>query len=169
MTDWYRITSDEALSLTGTASRDGLSPDEAARRLAEYGPNELTEADVKSPWRILLEQFTSLLIIILIIAAIVSAFLGDYEDAIAILAIVVLNGVLGFRQEYKAEKTMAALCGSWRRPTVRVRRAGEVDEVPAGELVSGDVVLLEAGNLVPADCRADRIGQPARAGIRPHR
>ena len=76
MTDWYRITIDEALSQTGTASRDGLSPEEAARRLAEDGPNELAEADVKSPWRILLEQFTSLLIIILILAAIASAVPG---------------------------------------------------------------------------------------------
>ena len=121
MTDWYRITADEVLSQTGTMSRDGLSPEEAARRLAEYGPNELAEADVKSPWRILLEQFTSILIIILILAAIASAFLGDYEDAIAIFAILVLNAVLGFRQEYKAEKTMQAL-RQLATPTVRVRR-----------------------------------------------
>ncbi len=152
MTDWHRTTTDEALSQTGTASRDGLSPEEAARRLAEDGPNELAEADVKSPWRILLEQFTSLLIIILILAAIASAFLGDYEDAIAIFAILVLNAVLGFRQEYKAEKTMQAL-RQLATPIVRVRRAGEVEEIPASDLVVGDVVLLEAGNLIPADCR----------------
>jgi P-type Ca2+ transporter type 2C len=151
VTDWYRLTPDEAFSRTGSALR-GLDPEEAARRLAENGPNELTEADVKSPWRILLEQFTSLLIIILILAAVASAFLGDYEDAIVIFAILVLNAVLGFRQEYKAEKTMQAL----RRlatPIVRVRRAGEVREVPASDLVVGDIVLLEAGNVVPADCR----------------
>jgi Ca2+-transporting ATPase len=152
LTDWYRITTDEALSLTGTSSRDGLSEDEAARRLAEYGPNELAESGVKNPWRILAEQFTSLLIVILIIAAIASAVLGDYEDAIAILAIVVLNAVLGFRQEYRAEKTMLAL-RQLATPVVRVRRAGEVEEISARELVVGDVVLLEAGNLVPADCR----------------
>ncbi len=152
MTDWYRITSDEALSLAGTPSRDGLSEDEAARRLAEYGPNELAESGVKNPWRILAEQFTSLLIVILIIAAIASAVLGDYEDAIAILAIVILNAILGFRQEYRAEKTMLAL-RQLATPVVRVRRAGEVEEISARELVVGDVVLLEAGNLVPADCR----------------
>ncbi len=152
MSDWYRITTDEALSQAGTQSRDGLAPEEAARRLAENGPNELAEADVKSPWRILLEQFTSILIIILILAAIASAFLGDYEDAIAIFAILVLNAVLGFRQEYNAEKTMQAL-RQLATPMVRVRRGGEVEEIPASDLVVGDVVLLEAGNLVPADCR----------------
>jgi len=134
LTDWYRITTDEALNQAGTASPEGLSPEEAARRLAEHGPNELTEADVKNPWRILLEQFTSLLIIILILAAIASAFLGDYEDAIAIFAILVLNAVLGFRQEYKAEKTMQAL-RQLATPIVRVRRAGSVEEIPAGDLV----------------------------------
>jgi len=152
LTDWYRITTDEALSLAGTPSPDGLSGDEAARRLAEHGPNELAESGVKNPWRILGEQFTSLLIVILIIAAIASAILGDYEDAIAILAIVILNAVLGFRQEYRAEKTMLAL-RQLATPLVRVRRAGEVEEIAARELVVGDVVLLEAGNLVPADCR----------------
>jgi Ca2+-transporting ATPase len=152
LTDWYRITTDEALAQTGTPSLDGLSREEAARRLAEQGPNELTEADVKSPWRILLEQFTSLLIIILIVAAIASAFLGDYEDAIAIFAIIVLNAVLGFRQEYRAEKTMQAL-RQLATPIVRVRRAGTVAEISARDLVVGDMVLLEAGNLVPADCR----------------
>ena len=144
----------------------------AARRPSsgsvEYGPNELAEAGVKSPWRILAEQFTSLLIIILIIAAVVSAFLGDYEDAIVIMAIVVLNGALGFRQEYKAEKTMSAL-RKLAAPMVRVRRAGEVTEVPAADLVPGDVVLLEAGQRHTRRCQAHPVGQPARPGGRPHR
>ena len=151
MTDWYRLSADETLSELGSRP-EGLSSEEAERRLAEHGPNELAEAGVKSPWRILAEQFTSLLIIILIIAAVVSAALGDYEDAIVIMAIVILNGVLGFRQEYKAEKTMSAL-RKMAAPVVRVRRGGEVHEVPAADLVPGDIVLLEAGNVVPADCR----------------
>jgi magnesium-transporting ATPase (P-type) len=151
MTEWYRLSVDEALEQSQGDPR-GLSRDEAARRLAEYGPNELVEAGTKSPWRILGEQFTSLLIIILIVAAVVSAALGDYEDAIVILAIVVLNGVLGFRQEYKAEKTMTAL-RKLAAPIVRVRRDGEVREVPAATVVPGDIVLIEAGNLVPADAR----------------
>ncbi len=152
MRDWHRITADEGLSQAGTPSRDGLSADEASRRLAEQGPNELTESGAKSPWRILVEQFTSLLIAILVVAAIASAVLGDYEDAVAILAIIILNAILGFRQEYRAEKTMLAL-HKLAAPVVRVRRAGQVEEIPARDLVVGDIVLLEAGNLVPADCR----------------
>jgi Ca2+-transporting ATPase len=152
LTDWHRITIAETLSQTGTPSRDGLSGDEAARRLAEQGFNELVDSGAKSPWRILAEQFTSLLIVILVVAAIASAILGDYEDAIAIVAIIMLNAVLGFRQEYRAEKTMLAL-RKLATPVVRVMRGGQVEEILARELVVGDVVLLEAGNLVPADCR----------------
>ncbi len=151
MTEWYRLSADEALEQT-QSDPQGLADDEAARRLDEHGPNELIDAGTKSPWRILAEQFTSLLIIILIIAAVVSALLGDYEDAIVIMAIVILNGALGFRQEYKAEKTMTAL-RKLAAPIVRVRRGGEVREVPAAELVPGDIVLLEAGNVIPADAR----------------
>ncbi len=151
MTDWYRLGADETLDELGS-TRQGLSEEEAERRLAEHGPNELVEAGVKSPWRILGEQFTSILIIILIIAAAVSAFLGDYEDAIVIMAIVILNGILGFRQEYKAEKTMSAL-RKMAAPLVRVRRSDTVLEVAAPDLVPGDVVLLEAGNIIPADAR----------------
>ena len=151
MPEWYGLSADEALE-RAQSSAEGLPETEAARRLEEHGSNELTEAGTKSPWRILAEQFTSLLIIILVIAAVVSAALGDLEDAIAILAIVVLNGVLGFRQEYKAEKTMSAL-RKLAAPIVRVRRGGEVREVPAAELVPGDIVLIEAGNVIPADAR----------------
>ena len=151
MTDWHLLSSDEALR-EAASSTDGLTTQEARRRLVEHGPNELVQKAAKSRWRILLEQFTSLLIVILIIAAAVSAALGDLEDAIAIVAIVVLNALLGFRQEYRAEKTMAAL----RRlaaPTVRLRRDGRLTEVPASEVVVGDVIAVEAGALVPADAR----------------
>ncbi len=151
MDEWYKLGVDEALDRVGSG-REGLSRDEALRRLQEYGPNELAEAGSKSPWRILAQQFTSILIIILIIAAIASAVLGDYADAIVIMAIVILNGLLGFRQEYKAEKTMNAL-RKLAAPMVRVRRGGQVVEVPSADLVPGDVVLLEAGNVIPADAR----------------
>jgi len=152
VTEWYRIDADEVFEQTATPATQGLNSEESARRLVDQGPNELVEAGAKSPWRILLEQFTSLLIVILILAAVISAILGDLEDAIAILAVLILNAILGFRQEYKAEKTMQAL----RRlatPVVRVRREGEVTEVSARDLVVGDIVLVEAGNMVPADCR----------------
>ncbi|MBN1319245.1 MAG: cation-translocating P-type ATPase [Thermoleophilia bacterium] len=149
--DWHRLSAERALDQTASAL-SGLTSEEAERRLGERGPNELVQAGVKSPWRILLEQFTSVLIVILIIAAIASLALGDHEDAIAIFAIVILNGLLGFRQEYRAEKTMAAL-RRMAAPVVRVRRDGQAKEVPARELVVGDIVMIEAGNLVPADCR----------------
>lgn len=151
MTDWHRLTIEQALEEAGSGPH-GLTSEEAQRRLSEHGPNELVQTGVKSPWRILLEQFTSILIIILMVAAVVSGVLGDYVEAAAIAAIVVLNALLGFRQEYRAEKTIAAL----RRlaaPHVRVRRDGEVREIPARELVVGDIILIEAGNLIPADCR----------------
>ncbi len=151
MDEWYKLGVDEVLDRLG-GRREGLSRDEALRRLQEYGPNELVETGAKSPWRILAQQFTSVLIIILIIAAIASAALGDYADAVVIVAIVILNGLLGFRQEYKAEKTMNAL-RKLAAPMVRVRRGGQVVEVASADLVPGDVVVIEAGNVIPADGR----------------
>ena len=135
-----------------TDAAAGLSQAEAARRLAEYGRNELVGTGAKSPWLILWEQLTAFMVVILIIAAILSALLSDYKDAIAIGAIVVLNAPLGFSQEYRAENAIAAL-KKVAVPSVRVRRDGKVSEIPAFHLVPGDIVLLEAGNLVAADCR----------------
>ena len=149
---WHSLNMEEVLKKLGVERTTGLSPEEASKRLAEYGPNELRELGVKSPWRILWEQFTAVMVLILIVAAIISVGLGDYKDAIAILVIVVLNGLLGFRQEHKAEKAMAAL-KKLAVPKVKVRRGGEVQEISSRDLVPGDIVLLEAGNLVPADCR----------------
>ena len=109
MTDWYCMKTADALSALGTHPEQGLTQAEAERRLAEYGLNELVERGVKSPWRILWEQLTAVMVVILIVSAVISAFLGDYKDAVAIMAIVVLNAILGFTQEYRAEKAMAAL------------------------------------------------------------
>ncbi len=131
---------------------DGLSDAEAAVRLAAHGPNELQETISRPAWRMLLAQFVEPMILILLAAAVLSFFLGDLTEGIAILAIVVLFGVLGFIQEYRAEKAMAAL-RQMSCPTVRVRRGGALREIPARELVPGDVVQLEAGNVVPADLR----------------
>jgi Ca2+-transporting ATPase len=148
----YRRTAEEVVAELGSDPRRGLSAQEARARLRRYGPNELQERGGKGPWSILREQFTSVMVIVLVVAAILSAALGDHEDAAAIAVIVVLNTVLGFSQEYRAEKAMAAL-KRLSVPTVRVRRDGHVREISAEELVPGDVVLLEAGNLVPADGR----------------
>ncbi|MBI5876315.1 MAG: cation-translocating P-type ATPase [Chloroflexi bacterium] len=130
----------------------GLSETEAAARLARNGPNELIERGLTSPWRILWEQLTATMVVILIVAAAVSVFLGDEKDAIVIAAIVVLNAALGFAQEYRAERALAAL-KKLAAPVVKVRRDGILRERSARELVSGDVILLETGMLVPADCR----------------
>jgi Ca2+-transporting ATPase len=150
--DWYRKETTKVISLLNTDAQAGLAAAEAQSRLTEHGLNELIERGLKSPWRILWEQLTGLLVVILILAAVVSGALGDWKDVIAILAIVVLNALLGFSQEFRAEKAMAAL-KQLAVPTVRVRRDGHVVEISARELVAGDVVLLEAGVLVPADGR----------------
>jgi Ca2+-transporting ATPase len=149
---WHTSEVAEVLEAVGTDAELGLTDKEAARRLEERGPNELEDRGGKSSWAILLEQFTSAMIVILIVAAFISSLLGDYEDSIAIAVIVVLNAALGFSQEYRAERAMAAL-KRLSAPRVKVRRGGQVREVSARELVPGDVVLLEAGNLVPADGR----------------
>ncbi len=151
MSNWHTQPTTEVLS-TLQARPEGLSQAEAERRLAQHGPNELVERGLISPWRILWEQLTAVMVVILIAAAVISLLLGDLKDAIAILAIVVLNAILGFTQEYRAEKAMAAL-KQLAVPTVKVRRDGQVREISARELVPGDVVLLEAGALVPADGR----------------
>ena len=149
---WHTSEVAEVVRALGTDARTGLSDKEAARRLQELGPNELEDRGTRSPWWILWEQFTSTMIVILIVAAVASALLGDYEDSVAIAVIVVLNAALGFAQEYRAERAMAAL-KQLSAPTVKVRREGHVMEISSIELVRGDVVLLEAGNLVPADGR----------------
>ncbi|GAB4227441.1 MAG: cation-translocating P-type ATPase [Deltaproteobacteria bacterium] len=130
----------------------GLTAVEAAARLREVGPNELPEGSPLRPARLFLSQFASTMVLVLLGAAAVSALLRDFGDAAAILAIVLLNAALGFTQEYRAEKAMAAL-KRLAAPAVKVRRDGGVFEIPARELVPGDIVLLETGDRVPADGR----------------
>ena len=149
---WYRLAIDEVIRHLETDPEKGLAQEEAARRLRQFGPNELVERAGKPIWRMILDQLTEVMVIILLIAAIISFLLGEHIDAAVIMAIVVLNTILGFTQEYKAEQAMAAL-KKLAVPTVRVRRDGHVVEISARELVPGDIVLLEAGALVPADGR----------------
>jgi Ca2+-transporting ATPase len=152
MRPWYQKTVEETVADLETNPEGGLSPDEAAARLDEYGPNELEERGVKSRWRILWEQFTEVMVVILIIAAVVSVVLDETTNAVVILLIVVLNGALGYTQEYRAEQAIAAL-KQLAVPSVRVLRGGQIAEVSAREIVPGDIVALEAGNKVPADGR----------------
>jgi Ca2+-transporting ATPase len=140
------------LDTLGTHRDSGLEEPEVARRLAHYGRNELEERGGKSPLHILWEQFTSTMVLILIAAAILSAFLGKPLETIAISAIVVLFAMLGFVQEYRAERAMAAL-KQLAVPLVRLRRGGALVELSARDLVPGDIVLLDAGSSVPADLR----------------
>ncbi len=148
---WHTLSVDDSLEQL-RSSANGLDTEEAQRRLAEVGRNELTEQGGVSPWRILWGQLTSIMVVVLIIAGAIAAFLGDFEDTIVILALVVINTGIGFYQEYNAEKSMAAL-KQMAVPTVRARRNGVVQEMAAPELVPGDIVLLEAGNRIPADGR----------------
>ncbi len=152
MSEWYKIESDDVVQQLGTSQADGLTSVEAKQRLEKYGINELVEKGAKSPWLILFDQFKEPMVVILFIAALVSLFLHELADVIIILAIVVLNAVIGFTQEYRAEQAVAAL-KKLSVPNVKVRRDGRFEEVSAREIVPGDVVTLEAGNLVPADGR----------------
>jgi len=131
---------------------DGLRSEEAGNRLAKYGRNELKEKGRRSPIAMFADQFRDFMILVLIAAAVVSGFVGEAADTVAILVIVVLNAAIGFVQEYRAEKAMEAL-RQMAAPAARVLRDGRVSAVPGAEIVPGDLVLLEAGVIVPADMR----------------
>ena len=152
MNAWHTEETENVITELQSDRENGLSDAEVQARLEKYGPNELVEKGMKSVWAILWEQLTDVMVIILIVAAVVSAFIGEVQDMIVILAIVVLNAILGVTQEYRAEQAIAAL-KKLAVPKVRVRRGGHTVEVSARDLVPGDVVMLEAGNLLPADGR----------------
>ncbi|MEW6232760.1 MAG: cation-translocating P-type ATPase [Chloroflexota bacterium] len=135
-----------------THLHQGLTAEQAQARLAEHGPNELQERPRPGLWQMLLEQLNNFLVIILIVACVISFLLGEFLDGAAIMAIVVLNAMLGVVQESKAERALAAL-KKMAAPNAQVIRDGHRTTIPARELVPGDIVLLEAGNYVPADMR----------------
>lgn len=149
---WFAISVAEACLALGVDSSAGLDPDDAHRRLAEAGPNVLADPPTRGPWLVLLDQFRNVLIVILMIAAVVAGLIGDFKDTLVIGVVLVFNALLGFFQEYRAERSLAALKGML-VATARVRRGGEQVEVTSEGLVPGDVVLLEAGDRVPADGR----------------
>ena len=151
MQTWHTQSKDEIFQSL-SSSEKGLTAAEAKTRIETHGPNELQERKGKGALAMLGEQFSETMVLILIAAAIISAFLGKGTETAAILAIVVLFAVLGFIQEYRAERAMAAL-KQLAVPLVRVRREGIVQELSARDLVPGDMILLEAGNAVPADVR----------------
>jgi len=155
---WFAQTSEEVLGCLKTDISRGLSKTEAERRLAEVGPNKLAEQEPPSAFILLLEQFNNFIVWVLIAASLISGFLGEWEDAVAIIAIVILNAVLGFIQESRAQKSLAAL-KKLSAPTTRVLRDGEYSVIPSEQVVPGDVVLLEAGDYIPADVRLVNISR----------
>lgn len=148
---WHKKTTDHVLRDLNT-SKTGLSTNEARKRLKKYGPNELIEEKGPGPLSLFLNQFKSFLIVILIAATIFSALIGEFIDATAIIIIVILNAIFGFIQEYRAEKTMAALKRMTAQEAI-VLRDGEEKRIPSRMLVPGDIVLIEQGTRVPADIR----------------
>jgi P-type Ca2+ transporter type 2C len=152
ITDAYHLDASEVVHRLGSDPLRGLSVDEAKRRLSKYGPNELEAAHAITPWGILFDQLKNILILILLIAVGLSAFLGHAVEAIAIAIIVCFAVLLGFYQEYRAERAIEAL-GQMAAPTATVLRDGQEIEVAARETVPGDIVLLRTGDKVPADGR----------------
>ena len=149
--NWHTISPEETLKQINS-QMDGLNDDEVKKRLEEHGKNELTAKKKISPLVIFVRQFLDVMILVLIIAAIISVIIGDISDTIVILIIVILNAVIGFIQEYRAEKAIEAL-KKMAQPASQVIRSGKTTEVKAEELVPGDIILLEAGNSVSADIR----------------
>ena len=149
--NFYSISAEEALKQMGS-NMNGLDDETVQKKLEEHGKNELKGKKKVSPLVIFVRQFLDFMIMVLIAAAIVSAFIGEGSDTIVIIIIIVLNAIIGFIQEYRAEKAIEAL-QKMAAPSSHVLRNGNVIELPAAEIVPGDIVLLEAGNTVPADMR----------------
>src|SRR5215510_4168634 len=151
-TTWHTMEIAQVLDEMDVQAEHGLDDAVIQSRLQYYGANELVEKGLTSPLVILWEQITNPLVLLLILAAGISLILGKADSVIAIMAIVIINAVLGVVQEYRAEQAMAAL-KKMAAPLVRARRGGKVIDVESRNLVPGDIVLLEAGSIVPADSR----------------
>ncbi len=149
---WHSLDAGSAVSELKVDPGRGLAAQDATGRLAQYGPNELTQADKASPWELFFNQFKNILVVILIVATVLSAFVGEYVDAAIILVIVLFCAILGFVQEYRAERALDAL-KSMLTPMITVLRDGEELEIASKDLVPGDVMVLEAGDRIPADAR----------------
>lgn len=149
---WYTRTSEEVVQFWQSSFTDGLSSAEAKLRLEKFGSNELAEKEKTAWWKRFLAQFQDFMVLVLLGATLISAFLGEYADAITILIIVLMNAVLGFIQEYRAEQSLAAL-KKLASLTARVVRNSMVQQIPARELVPGDILVLEAGDKLSADAR----------------
>ena len=151
MKEWYQMREDEVLEALGSDA-NGLSSEKAEALLKTHGENVLRETKKKSVWRVFAEQFADLLVIILIIAAIISMISGNVESTVVIFAVITMNAILGTVQHEKAEKSLASL-KTLSAPTAKVLRGGVKGEIPSAQVVKGDILLLEAGDMVTADGR----------------
>ena len=149
---WHTLAVDAVVHRFETDVVAGLSEAEANRRLQEHGSNKLAEKPPRSPWLLLLDQFKGVLILVLIGAAVLAGAIRDIKDAVVILTVVVINALLGFYQEYRAERSLAAL-KKMLAPEAEVRRDGRTRMLSAEQLIPGDIVVLDAGDRVPADGR----------------
>jgi Ca2+-transporting ATPase len=148
----HQQPAEAVISMMGSDVARGLSSADVQTRLAQYGPNELSHQERASPWVLFFNQFKNVLVVILIAATVLSALVGEYVDAAIILVIILFCAVLGFVQEYRAEKALDALKGML-TPTITVLRDGTEQEVASKDLVPGDILVLEAGDRIPADGR----------------
>jgi len=149
---WYQFSIPELLAILKSNAEKGLSSKEASTRLAEFGLNQLKEIKKASPLTMFFNQFKDFMVLVLIGAALISGTLGEYADALTILAIIILNAILGFVQEYRAEKSLEAL-KKLASPEAKVIRDGLQITISADKLVPGDLLLIEAGDRIPADAR----------------
>lgn len=149
---WFALEADEVVNTLQTNADRGLDEREASERAARFGPNELAKAPGTPLWRMFLDQFKDFMVLVLLAATAVSGFLGEYADAVTIMIIVIVNAILGCVQEYRAERSMEAL-KQLTAPEARVVRNGQERKIAASELVPGDVIVLDAGDRVPADIR----------------
>lgn len=149
---WYALTTNEVTDRLSSDAARGLAAMDASMRLAAHGSNRLAEKPPRPAWLKFFDQFKSMLVVILLGAAVLAGAIGDLKDAVVIAIVVLLNAILGFFQEHRAEAALVAL-KSMLAPTARVRRDGEVHQINAADLVPGDILLLEAGDRVPADAR----------------
>ncbi|CAH1207213.1 Calcium-transporting ATPase [Paenibacillus plantiphilus] len=149
---WHQMETNDLAQALSASLETGLTQSEAIERLQQNGRNELSEGEKASPVALFLGQFKDFMVLVLMGATLISGLLGEYLDAITIVAIIVLNAVLGFVQEYRAERSLRAL-KALSAPVAKVMRSGAIDAVPATDLVIGDIVVLESGDRIPADIR----------------
>ncbi|WP_166238128.1 calcium-translocating P-type ATPase, SERCA-type [Paenibacillus turpanensis] len=150
--EWYQSSAEDIAAQLRTSPEHGLDEEDTLKRREQFGPNELSEGARVSPLALFLNQFKDFMVLVLLGATLISGLLGEYLDAITIVAIILINGILGFVQEFRAERSLHAL-KELSAPSANVIRGGRLQSIAASELVPGDIVMLESGDRIPADLR----------------